>query len=99
MLPLNTAFTTQIGNVGAHYKLWKPFTIQLLDHINHSFDGIFILMGKKAEEWEPLLDRQTIFKVAHPASAAYKGGVWDCQDVFNKVNQELRKKSKPEIIW
>ena len=99
VLPLNTAFTTQIGNVGSHYKLWKPFTTQLLDHINHSFDGIFILMGRKAEEWEPLLDKQKIFKVSHPASAAYQGGVWDDKNVFYQVNEELLKRGKTQIIW
>tara|TARA_Y100000034_G_scaffold133051_1_gene197574 strand:+ start:1037 stop:1723 length:687 start_codon:yes stop_codon:yes gene_type:complete len=99
VLPINTALTTQIGKVGIHYLLWKPFTTQLLDHINHSFDGIFILMGKKAEEWEPLLDKQKIFKVSHPASAAYKGGTWDCKNVFSDVNKELKKRGKPQIIW
>jgi len=99
VLPINTALTTQIGNIGSHYDLWKPFTTQLLDHINHNFDGIFILMGKKAEEWEPLLDKQKIFKVAHPASAAYKGGEWDCKNVFSDVNEELKKRDKLPIIW
>lgn len=99
VLPLNTAFTTQIGKVGTHYDLWKPFTTQLLDHINQHMDCIFILMGKKAEEWEPLLDKQKIFKVTHPASAAYKGGEWDCKNVFNNVNTELKKRDKSSIIW
>jgi len=85
--------------VGSHYKLWKPFTTQLLDHINHSVSPIFILMGKKAEEWEPLIDKCKRFKVPHPASAAYKGGVWDDKNVFTKVNEELKKQGKPEVIW
>ena len=40
-----------------------------------------------------------IYKVAHPASAAYKGGEWDCNDVFNKVNNELIKQDKTCIKW
>ena len=56
-------------------------------------------MGKKAEAWQLLLDRQKIFKVAHPASAAYRGGEWDCKDVFNKVNTELENQDKPCIDW
>jgi uracil-DNA glycosylase len=99
VLPINTALTTEIGNVGSHYKLWKPFTTQLLDHINHSVSPIFILMGKKAEEWEPLIDKCKRFKVPHPASAAYKGGTWDCKNVFSDVNKELKKRGKTEIIW
>ena len=56
-------------------------------------------MGKKAEEWAPLLSNMKIYKVAHPASAAYKGGEWDCKDVFNKVNLELEKQDKTCIEW
>ena len=51
-------------------------------------------MGKKAEEWAPLLSNMKIYKVAHPASAANRGGEWDCKNVFNKVNDELIKKGK-----
>ena len=100
VLLINTALTTQIGNIGSHYELWKPFTTQLLDHIGyHNRDCIFILMGKKAEKWEPLIDKCKRFKVPHPASAAYQGGVWDCKNVFTKVNEELKNQGKPEIIW
>ena len=56
-------------------------------------------MGKKAEQWEPLLDQSKIFKVPHPASAAYKGGVWDDKDVFAKVNTELLHRDKKPISW
>ena len=57
------------------------------------------LMGKKAEAWELLLNRQKLYKVAHPASAAYRGGEWDCKDVFNRVNQELENQEKTCITW
>ena len=38
-------------------------------------------------------------KLPIPASAAYKGGEWDSQNVFSDVNQELKKREKPVIIW
>jgi hypothetical protein len=56
-------------------------------------------MGKKAEEWETLVPDCKILKCSHPASAAYKGGEWDHNDVFDKVNLELKKQDKPLIIW
>tara|TARA_R110000824_G_scaffold201352_2_gene385360 strand:+ start:2140 stop:2826 length:687 start_codon:yes stop_codon:yes gene_type:complete len=99
VLPLNTAFTTQIDKIGTHSKIWKPFTTQLLDHINHNVNPIFIIMGKKAEEWIPLIDNCKIFKVSHPTSAAYKDGIWDCKNVFTEVNKELQKRGKSQIIW
>jgi len=99
VLPLNTAFTTRVNDIGAHYNLWKPFTQELLDHMNKEMDCIFILMGKKAEEWENLLQDSKIFKVSHPASAAYQGGNWDHKNVFNDVNSELKKRGKSDVIW
>ena len=41
----------------------------------------------------------TIFKIPHPASAAYKGGKWDAKDVFNKVNDDLQNQGKSLIKW
>lgn len=98
VLMLNTAFTVQIGKIGSHYDLWKPFTHHILQSINRDFKDLqVVLLGKKAEEWQLRLDKQIIHKVAHPASAAYKGGKWDSQDVFKKINDSLDYEDK--IIW
>jgi len=100
VLLINTAFTVEINSIGSHYSIWKPFTEYLFENINrHNKQVPSILMGKKAEAWQLLLDRQKVFKVAHPASAAYRGGEWDCKDVFNKVNTELENQGKPCIDW
>ena len=100
VLLINTAFTVEVNKIGSHYNLWKPFTNYIFGNINkHKKDTIFILMGKKAEEWETLLPDCKILKCSHPASAAYKGGEWDHNDVFNKVNLELKKQDKPLINW
>lgn len=100
VLLINTALTVEINKIGSHYGLWKSFTEYLFDTLNrHNKNLIFVLMGKKAEEWAPLLSNMKIYKVAHPASAAYRGGEWDCKDVFNKVNNELTKQGKTCIEW
>jgi len=100
VLLINTAFTVEVNKIGSHYNLWKPFTTYLFNKLNKKKkDTIFILMGKKAEEWETLLPDCKILKCSHPASAAYKGGEWDHNDVFNKANLELKKQDKPLIIW
>ena len=100
VLLINTAFTVEVNKIGSHYNLWRPFTNYLFANINkHKKDTIFILMGKKAEEWETLLPDCKILKCSHPASAAYKGGKWDHNEVFNKANLELKKQDKPLINW
>jgi len=98
VLMLNTAFTVQIGKIGSHYDLWKPFTHHILQSINREFKDLqVVLLGKKAEEWQLRLDKQVIHKVAHPASAAYKGGKWDSQNVFRKINDSLEYNDR--IRW
>jgi len=100
VLMINTAFTCEINKIGSHYSIWKSFTEYVFDNINrHNPKTIFILMGKKAEAWQTLLPNCKILKCSHPASAAYRGGEWDSNDVFNKVNLELEKQGKTCIDW
>ena len=100
VLLINTAFTCEVNSIGSHYDLWKPFSRYIFENINrHNKNIPVILMGKKAETWEILLNNQKIYKVSHPASAAYRGGEWDCNDVFNKVNIDLEKQGITCIEW
>ena len=100
VLLINTALTVQINSIGSHYNLWKPFTTYLFDTINKvKPDTIFILMGNKAQEWQTLIPNCTKIKCSHPASAAYRGGDWDHNDVFNKANSLLEKQNKSLINW
>ena len=100
VLLINTAFTCEVNKIGSHYGIWKSFTEHVFENINrHNPDTIFILMGKKAEAWQTLLPNCKILKCSHPASAAYRGGEWDCNDVFNKTNTILIKQDKTCINW
>ena len=100
VLMINTAFTCEINKIGSHYGIWKSFTEYVFDNINrHNPKTIFILLGKKAEAWQTLLPNCKILKCSHPASAAYRGGEWDSNDVFNKANLELEKQGKTCIDW
>ena len=100
VLLINTAFTCEVNKIGSHYGIWKSFTEHVFENINrHNPDTIFILMGKKAEAWQTLLPNCKIIKCSHPASAAYRGGEWDCNDVFNKANTMLIKQDKTCINW
>ena len=102
VLLLNTALTTQIGKPGTHQEYWKPFMAHLLDYVRMDNPNIvYLLLGKKAEFWEDLIDQpNNVVKASHPASAAYaKQHEWDCNDCFNKVNEILVSKELPEVNW
>jgi len=99
VLLLNTALTVQIGKIGSHYMIWSGFINSLLQDLNKRDDLVIALLGKKAEEYEMILSNNTIFKVPHPASAAYRGGEWNSNDLFNKINEQLKLKDKSLINW
>lgn len=100
VLLINTALTVEINKIGSHFWNWKPFTEYLFTELNKdNKDIVFILMGRKAEAWQLLLSNQKLLKCSHPASAAYRGGVWDSNDVFTKANQELERQGKTCIVW
>ena len=100
VLLINTALTVEINKIGSHYHLWKSFIEYLFEGLNRCCpDTIFILMGKKAQEYETLLTNCKVLKCTHPASAAYRNGIWDCNNVFEKANMELIKQQKDCIAW
>ena len=101
ILMLNTALTVEVGKIGSHYDIWKPFTAYLLDWLNNYNTGlIYVYMGKKAEEWSELTsDNNYKFAVKHPASAAYNGSKWDSNDIFNEISKIVMKNSNFKIEW
>lgn len=103
VLLLNTALTTQVEKVGTHYEIWKDFIMYLLDMLSLTNSGlIFILLGAKAQELEPVIGQNHyVLKASHPASAAYTKTTWDCNDVFNKANEILTQNngSQFQITW
>lgn len=95
VLLLNTAFTCEINKPATHYEVWKNFMTYLLDTISTKKEKVvFLLLGAKAHEFESLIDddKHIVIKASHPASAVYKGGVWECNDCFNKINEHLETK-------
>lgn len=100
VLLINTALTCEIDKVGSHYNIWNDFIMYLLDMLNLTKSGlIFILLGAKAQELEAVLGQNHyILKASHPASAAYNGGKWDCNDVFNKANEILKQQNESGLF-
>jgi uracil-DNA glycosylase len=103
ILMLNTALTTEVGQIGVHQPLWKPFTQYVIDTIAHSNSGlIWVFMGKSAQQFADLVPDNAHHKlfVSHPASAAYtKQKQWDCKDMFNQINTILHAMNGDKIVW
>lgn len=103
VLLLNSAFTCQIGKPGTHYEIWKEFMAFAIDMMSYGLEKtVWVFMGKKSQELSELVneDKHIIINTSHPASAVYTGKKeWDCNDVFNKVNEALITLDAKPIKW
>jgi uracil-DNA glycosylase len=101
VLLLNSALTTTVYKPGSHYLLWSPFIVAVLDAlIWNRQDIIYVFLGKKAQEYSELVPSNTLkIMLAHPAYAAYQKEPWDCEDLWNKVNNQLVKLNQTPIEW
>ena len=102
VLMLNTALTTNVGEIGKHHELWTDFISNIFDYLAWNKQGIiYVMLGKKAQEWDDYIyDSNHKIHVSHPASAAYnKQSKWNSQNLFNQVNSILQDKKKSLIYW
>lgn len=101
VLMLNTALTTQVQNIGAHKLIWEDFTKHVLTVISQKKIGIpTVFMGSVAKTFaNNVSDKHLKIFTPHPASAAYKGGKWDCNNCWNKINENLMAQNKMFINW
>lgn len=101
VLLLNCALTVTTNKPGAHYLLWRPFTTQLLDYLLWNKQGlIYVFLGKKAAEYAELIpDNHFKIILSHPASAAYNDSSWDCENLWNKINEYLSKNDQELLVW
>lgn len=103
VLLINSSLTVREFNPNSHKGLWNKFMDYLFfDVINHSPHPIvYLLLGKEAKETFSKYMRITDYCVTarHPASAAYSGGSWSCEDIFNKTNKFLQSHGLEKINW
>ena len=102
VLMLNTALTCEVDNIGAHVKTWKGWTECIFAHVLTDYPKVidFVFMGAKAKPFAKMIsnDHKKHF-VVHPAAAAYRGGKWNSDNLFKKINENLKERGEKEIQW
>ena len=102
VLMLNTALTCEVDNIGAHVKTWKGWTECIFAHVLTDYPKVidFVFMGAKAKPFAKCIsDDHNKHFVAHPAAAAYRGGKWDSDNLFKKINENLINNGQEPINW
>jgi len=95
---LNASLTVQKDKAGSHKHIWKPFTEYIIENIINKYDIPIVLFGKDAQEYSDLINSKT-FKVSHPASASYNGGVWNTNGIFTELNKIIEEKYGDSVAW
>lgn len=93
ILLLNTALTVPQGEPGAHASLWMPFTKEVINLLQERGNVIFILWGKYAQAFKPLIDttKNFVLEAAHPSPFSARNGFFGCKH-FTTVNEILKTK-------
>lgn len=100
---INASLTVRWKEPNSHKGLWTRFIDEVFhEGVNKSPHPIvYILLGKEAQEQFSKYARlgDIILTASHPASVAYSGGIWDCQDVFKRANRYLEMLELEPIKW
>lgn len=96
---INTALTVEKGKAGSHTKLWEPFTIKVVEHMNKVDNIVWILWGNHAKKFKKYIINNThsIIEGYHPSPLAgnkFKNGKY-----FSKCNDILKSKNITPIKW
>ena len=102
VLMLNASLTCELFKAGSHLELWEPFMKFLFEEIINPTGVPIVFLGRDAAKLEkytmPIMG-SFVFKISHPASAAYSKTEWDSEGTFKKVNKILKERNGWEINW
>ena len=101
VLLLNSALSCEVGKVGSHTLLWRPFIKSLLINLSKYHTGIvYILMGTVAQSFEVYINKQFnyVVHIRHPSWYA-RNRTRMPSDIWNEVNSILISQNGNGIEW
>lgn len=98
---LNSDLTCKLNKTQSHEKLWEPFQKYFLEEVVGADTGIiYVLCGKASLRMEQYINPFCkIFKLDHPAAAAYSHTDWDDEGTFKAINKILWANNREKIYW
>ena len=101
VLLLNSALSCEIGRVGSHVLLWRPFITSFLTNLSRCSTGIvYILMGSQAQSLESYIDTKSnyVIRIRHPSYYA-RTKTRMPSDIWRQVDQILIGQNGYGIEW
>lgn len=101
VLLLNSALSCEVGRVGSHTLLWRPFIKSLLTNLSKYHTGlVYLLMGTQAQSLEPYINKQFnhVVRIRHPSWYARQKERMP-SDVWQEINSILIGQNGYGIEW
>jgi uracil-DNA glycosylase len=101
VLLLNSALSCELGRVGSHMLMWRPFMKSLLTNLSCYHTGVvYVLMGSQAQNLEPFINARFnhIIRIRHPSWYA-RNKTRMPSDIWNEVNDILIGQNGYGIEW
>ena len=101
VLLLNSALSCEVGRVGSHTLLWRPFIKSLLTNLSKYHTGIvYVLMGTVAQSFEPYINKQFnhVVHIRHPSWYAHQEQRMP-SDIWQEINSILIGQNGYGIEW
>lgn len=101
VLLLNSALSCEVGRVGSHMLMWRPFIKSLLTNLSKYHTGIvYVLMGTVAQSFEPYINKQFnhVVHIRHPSWYARQRQRMP-SDIWQEINSILIAQNGYGIEW
>ena len=101
VLLLNSALSCELGKVGSHVIMWRPFIKSLLINLSKYHTGlVYVLMGTQAISLEPYINRQFnyVIRIRHPSWYARQKQKMP-SDIWQEINSILINQNGYGIEW
>jgi len=103
LLMINTALTVREHQPDTHTKVWKRFTLEVINILNKQDNIIWMMWGRHASSFRDYITNKShgFIETSHPSPlGATKGSnPFIGSQCFSKFNIELSARNKREIIW
>jgi uracil-DNA glycosylase len=101
VLLLNSALSCEMGRVGSHILLWRPFITSFLTNLSKCSTGIvYVLMGSQAQTLEPYINKSFnhVIRIRHPSYYA-RTKTRMPSDIWKQINRILIDQNGYGIEW
>lgn len=101
VLLLNSALSCDLGKVGSHVLMWRPFIKSLLINLSKYHTGlVYVLMGTQAISLEPYINRRFnhVIRIRHPSWYARQKQRMP-SDIWQEINSILISQNGYGIEW